>query len=48
VLEGQRIGVAAQELHALDAARHHVSDGVAAAAAYPDHLDYSVLAVSIH
>ena len=48
VLERLRIGVDAHELHALDAARDHVGDRVAAAAPYPYDLDYSVLAVSIH
>ena len=37
--QGLRIGVGADELDAADAAIDHVFDGVAAAAADPDHLD---------
>jgi hypothetical protein len=48
VLDCLRIGIDAHELHALDAARDHVCDGVAATAAHSYYLDYSVLAVSVH
>ena len=48
VLESLRIGVDAQELHALDATANHVGNCVAAAATYSYDFDYSVLAVSIH
>ncbi len=48
VLQRLRIGVDADELDTLDTTGDHVGDGVAAAAAYADHLDDSVLAVCIH
>jgi hypothetical protein len=38
-VERLRVGVGAEELHALHALRDHVFDGVAAAAADADHLD---------
>jgi hypothetical protein len=38
-----RVGVGADELHALHAALDHVGDGVAAAAADADHLDLRAL-----
>ena len=42
-LQRLRIGVGADELHALHALRDHVVDRVAAAAADADHLDYRFL-----
>ncbi|KAF1044065.1 MAG: hypothetical protein GAK34_02590 [Delftia tsuruhatensis] len=38
-----RVGVGADELHALHVARNHVLDGIAAAAANADHLDLRTL-----
>jgi hypothetical protein len=48
VLERLRIGVDAHELHALDAAVHHVRDGVAATSTDAQHLDDCALAVCVH
>ncbi len=48
VLERLRIGVDADEVHALDAGVDHVRDGVAAAAADADDLDDCALAVGVH
>ena len=48
VLQRLRIGVDADEIHALEAGLDHVRDGVAAAAAHADHLDDGALAVCIH
>jgi hypothetical protein len=42
-LQGLRVGVGADELHALHACVDHVLDGVAAAAAHADHLDLGAL-----
>ena len=42
-VERLRVGVGADELHALHALRDHVLDGVAAAAADADHLDLRAL-----
>jgi len=41
--QGLCVGVGTDELHALDGARNHVFDGVAAATADPDHLDLGAL-----
>jgi hypothetical protein len=42
-VERLRVGVGADELHALHTLRDHVLDGVAAAAAHADHLDLGAL-----
>ncbi len=42
VLERLRIGVGADEIHALDIRLHHVRDRVAAAAAHADDLDHRI------
>ncbi len=47
VLERLRIGVDANEIHAFDPGGDHVRDGVAAAAADPDHLDHGALVFCI-
>ena len=42
------IGIGADEIHPFDVGAEHVIDGVAAATADTDHLDYRVLTVCIH
>jgi hypothetical protein len=48
VLERLRIGVDANEIHALEAGLDHVRDGIAAAAAHAQHLDDGTLTVRVH
>src|SRR5208283_230464 len=48
VLERLRVGIDADEIHALEARLHHVRDRVAAAAAHAQHLDDGALTISIH
>ena len=48
VLERLRVGVDADEIHALEAGLHHVRDRVAAAAAHAHHLDDGALTVRVH
>jgi len=48
VLERLRVGVDADEIHALEAGLDHVRDGVAAAAAHAQHLDDGTLTIRIH
>ncbi|MCY1366840.1 hypothetical protein D9M69_537470 [compost metagenome] len=42
-LQGLRVGVGANELHALHTTLHHVGDRIATAAADTDHLDLRAL-----
>jgi hypothetical protein len=46
--EGLRIRVRADEVHAFEPRAHHVRHSVATAATDTEHLDHSVLAVSVH
>src|SRR5690606_22078549 len=47
VLQRLRIGVDANEIHAFDPGTHHVSDGIASAAAHTDDFDHGALVLSI-
>ncbi len=47
-IQGLRVGVDGDEFHAAQARRDHVVDRVAAATAYPNHLDHCILGVYIH
>ncbi|MOA63162.1 hypothetical protein D3C78_1887920 [compost metagenome] len=42
-MQGLRVGVGANELHALHTTLHHVGDRIATAAADTDHLDLRAL-----
>ena len=48
LLEGLRVGIGDNELHAFEFGADHVLDGIAAAAADADHLDHGLFAVAIH
>src|SRR5581483_2427437 len=48
MLQGLSVRVDAHEINAIDTARDHVRDGIAATAADTDHLDDGALAVRVH